>query len=432
MMKKTIFVSGVLLLTLSFLLLRRSEFNVEAAEIRQHLESAITQIETAQPGQIVYVTETSYRRPPPEYLEPSDPYHLPYSQIWADEQHIERWIQFDADNVITRWRNQVRDANGRITQELLYVHGVETNYFPQEGWATQFDQEASQYRDGRIALIEDFLAKDDLRRRINTTSGERSVLSIYGGSQYFEATDWDIEAGLLFFNSPFLADIAPISRTLRIDFDQETWMPVGQGVSVWDQEGQEHIATYVTLVRHEFLPATEAETIFHVEIPETAFADAFPTSSGTRSINNLSGIITFADYPIYGIQDPHSNFRLRSASLAIFDASQRSPTTLPGLLALEIGVELTYMTGENVLVIRQGPKEEMGSALRQLRPSWTLAERVMIKLGKETVPAWLLSTGSAPNVAYMVETNEVLLYIRGEDVEPELMLSFMEELMVFE
>jgi hypothetical protein len=431
-MKKAIFVSGVLLLILPFLLLRRSEFNVEAAEIRQYLESAITQIETAQPGQIVYITETSYRRPPPEYLEPSDPYHLPYSQIWADEEHIERWIQFDVENIITRWRTQVRDANGRITQELLYINGLETNYFPQEGWATQFDQEASQYRDGRIALIEDFLAKDDLRRRINMTPGERSVLSIYGDSQYFEGTDWDIEAGLLFFNSPFLADIAPISRTLRIDFDQETWLPVGQGVSVWDQEGQEHIATYITLVTHEFLPATEAETIFHVEIRETAFTHEYSIGSGTRWINNLSGIITFVDYPIYGIQDPHSKFRLRSASLAIFDPSQRSPATLPGLLAPEIGAELTYVTQEKVLVVRQGPKEEMGSALRQVRPSWTLAEHVMVQLGKETVPAWLLSSRNAPDVTYIIETNEMLLYIRGQEVEPELMLSFMEELTAFE
>jgi hypothetical protein len=74
----------------------------------------------------------------------------------------------------------------------------------------------------------------------------------------------------------------------------------------------------------------------------------------------------------------------------------------------------------------------MGSALRQVRPSWTLAEPVMVQLGKETVPAWLLSSRNAPDVTYIIETNEMLLYIRGQEVEPESMLSFMEELMAFE
>jgi hypothetical protein len=76
-MKKAMLLSGILVLILLVLLLRKSEPNVEAAEIRQHLETAMAQIETAQPGQIVYVVETSYRRPPPKHLEPSPIYqHL--------------------------------------------------------------------------------------------------------------------------------------------------------------------------------------------------------------------------------------------------------------------------------------------------------------------------------------------------------------------
>jgi hypothetical protein len=431
-MKKAMLLSGILVLILLVLLLRKSEPNVEAAEIRQHLETAMAQIETAQPGQIVYVVETSYRRPPPKHLEPSDPYHLPYTNIWQAEEHIERWVEFDEDNIITRWRTQARNDKDEITQDLLYTNGMEINYFPLEGRATRFEQEASPYRDGRLALIEDFLEQDDLWQRINITPGERSVLSIYADPQFFEGTDWDVETSLLFFNSPFLADIAPISRTIRIDFDPETWLPVGHGVSVWDQEGQEHIASYVTFVTHEILPATEAETVFHLEIPETAFSDTFSTSSGPRLVNNLSEITTLVNYPVYGIQDADSKFKLKSASLAVFDANEQPPTSLAGLLTPEIGVELSYVTEEKVLVVWQGPKEEIGGALRQMRPAWTMAEQITVQLGNENVTAWLLSTANATNVTYIIETNESLLYVKGQEVEHQLMLSFLEELRPFD
>lgn len=83
---RAFFVLTILLIILALIPLRSGNSRAEAAEAKRFLEAAVTQIEGAQPGQIVHVAEIKFNRAPPDYLEPVDPYHLPYSEIWRETE----------------------------------------------------------------------------------------------------------------------------------------------------------------------------------------------------------------------------------------------------------------------------------------------------------------------------------------------------------
>jgi hypothetical protein len=86
----------------------------EGREARQVLQTALAQIETPEPGQIVHLSYTLYHRGPPAGLEPGDPYHLPYEEIWPARQIEDTWLEIDAQGETVRWRTQLRSEDGEL------------------------------------------------------------------------------------------------------------------------------------------------------------------------------------------------------------------------------------------------------------------------------------------------------------------------------
>lgn len=245
-----------------------------AAETIQLLETARTRIEEAGPGQTVHISYVQSERTPSD-LEPIDPYHLSYAEIWPAQEFIDTWIEIDTDGTISRWRTQLRSVEGTLVQDLLFDNGTETDYFPQEGIAYRFAQETSLYRDDRLVLIEDFLAKDNLSRRANVTPNGQAVLSVYGGLEELGTQDGrlTVSEALVYQNRPFMADLALVSRAVRIDFDRSTLLPVGEAQVGWDEAGVEYIISYKSFLLHEILTPSEAEGVFQQQVPEQAFQD---------------------------------------------------------------------------------------------------------------------------------------------------------------
>ncbi|MEI2692271.1 MAG: hypothetical protein V9H69_22210 [Anaerolineae bacterium] len=250
----------------------------EGREARQVLQAVLAQIETPEPGQIVHLSYTWYHRGPPAGLEPADPYHLPYKEIWPVRQIEDTWLEVDAQGETVRWRTQLRSEEGELLQDLMFDHGIETDYSPQEDKAYRYAMQAGHFRDQRVALIEDFLEQESLFRRQTIALDGRSVMSVYAEAIDLEGSTWasqGIEAALLSFSRPFVADLQPRSQAMRLDFDLASFMLIGEARVVWDQAGAEHVVSYRTLSEPNFVSdgAAQADRVFRQEIPEHAFQE---------------------------------------------------------------------------------------------------------------------------------------------------------------
>lgn len=157
-------------------------WSLQSAQItkaRSLLQDALDRIETPTPGQIAHYTYQQFNRGPDPALEPADPYHKPYSEIWLAAEQIETWLEVGSDGKTTRWRTQSRHKDGRLLQDLYFDGAVETDYYPLDEFADQFPMEAGNFRDFRIALIEDFLLNERLVHKPNVSLDGSSILSVY-------------------------------------------------------------------------------------------------------------------------------------------------------------------------------------------------------------------------------------------------------------
>ncbi len=410
----------------------------EAADAHKLLESALMQIEVPQRGQVAHYTYAVYRRPPPRDLEPGDPYHLPYEDIWPTQEFEDTWLEIGPDGKTVRWRTQLRSADGEVLQDLLFDGEMETDYFPGEGRAMRFPGEAAVFRDDRVALIEDFLTNQALSRRQNRGLNDEQVLSVYTPAKEMPETQ-DVDEALSNLTRPFIADLKPVSYANRIDFDPVTLLPVGEAQIMWDASGSEHVITYRAFSKPEILSASpqETEAIFRQEIPEQAFQDSFSASVQAEIVRGIPEITKQVDYPIYalteGQSEPMAGLRLVAASLA-----QRDSATLPGFVqGIEFaatdgaGVVMTYANEGNTagLTLIQGATAAMRDALRQTRPTWSRAERATLRLGEEQVNVWkLLSNAGDGRLRYVVEAGETILYLDSRGLQEEQISGFLQQL----
>jgi len=273
--KFVLLISALLLVVFFSIFFLRAERPVEAAEPHQILETSRKRIEEAEPGQLIHIVYTTWVRPPPAGLEPEDPYHLSYANSWSTRETVGVWIEIGADGLITRWRTQVHSDEGELLQDLFFAEGIETDYFPRQGWASRFEEEVSRYEDERLVMIADFLAEADLSRRENVAIDGRDVLSIYKPIVLLgDEAGLTVSEALTYRQRPFIADLSLVSKAVRLDFDRETLLPAGKAEVGWDSAGEEHILSYRTFVGQEVLPATAAESVFDQQVPPNAFQDA--------------------------------------------------------------------------------------------------------------------------------------------------------------
>ncbi|HNS02324.1 MAG TPA: hypothetical protein PKM78_08085 [Anaerolineae bacterium] len=401
----------------------------EGREARQVLQTALAQIETPEPGQIVHLSYTLYHRGPPAGLEPGDLYHLPYEEIWPARQIEDTWLEIDAQGETVRWRTQLRSEAGELLQDLMFDHGVETDYSPQEDKAYRYAMQASPFRDERVALIEDFLEQEGLSRRQALAPDGRSVISVYTKAIDLDGATWvsqGIEAALLSFSRPFVADLQPRSQATRLDFDPASFAPIGEARVVWDRAGAEHVVSYRTLSEPDFVSdrAAQADTVFRQEIPEHAFQDSFSAPPGTRYLTALDQIVRHVDHPLYVLDDSTAPLQLVAASLTIPDSSHPGPGFLQDIefaAALGVGVQTIYVSEDDTarLTVVQGPLGPMRDTLRQTRPTWTQAERIQIGLGDNQVVAWELIGLDPDQVRYVIEAGDTILHLNGQGMAAE-------------
>lgn len=398
---------------------------VEAARAKQLLETGLAEIEVPQPGQTVHYSYTLYQRVPPPELEPADPYHEPYSEIWPAKEFVDTWLQIGPDGKTMRWRTQLRNTKGELLQDLVFNGTEEIDYFPREGRAFRTPKEADVFRDNRVALIEDFLQNEQLSRRQGMSIEGQPVLSVYTEAKQLGKSQ-SVEEALLNLNRPFIADLKPVSLASRIDFDTSTLLPIGEAQVVWDHAGAEHIISYRTFSDPEILPDEMSQTnaMFRQEIPEQAFQDSFSfVSPGTRVITNLSQIAEYVDYPIYALLDPTSALRLATASLSIPDTAHPLPGFVRGIeiaATLGSGVQTIYVSRNDTahLSIIQGPAEDIRTALQNSRPIWTQAEQIQVWFGARQVSAWLLMSSETDRLRYVIEADDTLLYVDSQGLTP--------------
>ena len=128
------------------------------------LTSARDQLIAPQPGQIIELSSTIWRRPPPARLELSDPYHAPFTLLWPVLQEETRWIELDADGNMIRWRTQLRNEAGQLQQELLFVDGIETVFSARDQHLDSYPSQIFPFHDQRQVLIDAFLQESTLQQ----------------------------------------------------------------------------------------------------------------------------------------------------------------------------------------------------------------------------------------------------------------------------
>lgn len=399
--------------------------SVQADNGRELLQAALQQIQEGKPGQILHVSYTVYSRTPPADLEPIDPYHLPYAQIWPAKEIEETWLEIDERGKVTRWRTQLRSMDGELLQDLLFDGVMETDYFVKDGRAIQFPGEAADFRDERIALIQDFFQRAHLSRSENLSPDGSLVLSVYTESvdiQSSSQSQLSIEEALLNFSRPFIADLKPVSTTNRIDFDPATLLPVGTGQIVWDSLGAEHVVSYRTFSQPTILSVTDVDTkaIFRQEIPAEAFQNTFSLPAATQ-LTTFDQLTQQVHYPVYGLPESAPDWKLVSASFNPSMHGSAAPAFLRGIdLAASsgVGAQTIYTNHDNsaTLFVVQGPTADIRHVLRQTMPTWLKSERIQLFLGDEQFPAWVLIGQENSRIRYVIEADDTIVYVDGRGV----------------
>jgi hypothetical protein len=420
-------IGAALLLTLLV-----SVSSARALETRQLLETGLARIDIPEPGDIVHYSYLIYERMPPQELEPKDPYHKPYAEIWETVQFEETWLEIGQDGKTVWWRTQLRNADGDLIQDLMFDGKTETDYFPFDFMANRFPQETSAFRDDRAALIEDFLNNEDLSRHDRIDLDGKPVIAIYAKERDLKGSTWmtqSIEEALSSFPHPFVVDLTPVATAIRIDFSPSDLVPVGLASVVFDKQGNETIVSYRTLSDGAILTDAEAESagIFDQGVPEKAFSGTLSLDSNAN-LTSLDLIIETVDFTLFAIPDATEDTELTSASF--------NPAGTPGTVpisyqtiqfadALGVGVNLIYSSGQGTVSLMQGPTDELGALLHQTVPSWVRADYSTLSVGEESYTAWELVGLDANQRQFIIETGETLIYVNSYGLTREQLIEFL-------
>lgn len=90
---------------------------------------------------------------PPHNLEPGDPYHRSYEDMWSSEEVEETWIEVGVDGKIARWRAKLFNKEGILLQDLMFDGVTEVGYFVSEGRAYRSPTKAEVFRDEQVMLL---------------------------------------------------------------------------------------------------------------------------------------------------------------------------------------------------------------------------------------------------------------------------------------
>jgi hypothetical protein len=424
----------IAVLTLAFFIQPRISTGVQAKDV---LEQAQSNLILPGPNQVIHYSYKLYRRVPPVTLEPSDPYHKPYNELWSETQFEDSWIQVGSTGQVERWRVQLRNADGTLIQDLMFDGSHEVDYFLEEGRAEKYPADSSIFRDNRIALVEDFLNKNGLFRKEGLGLEGQSVISVYTEPITIEASQ-NIDEALLSLLSPFVADLQPTSRQERIDFDPNTIMPVGLATVVLDDIGNEHIISYRTLSEPEMIPTSsdQLDGIFTQTIPEDAFKQEHDFSTGTNTVTDIKLIAEAFEVPFYVSDNSNDEIELVNSSFVLNQTAGEIPLFIQGISnALKSGIvaQSTYANENNKaqISIFQGPTDKFTHMLEEAAPSWTYAEHEKIEIGTSAYSTWKMNDAQTGKRIYVVDTGQTLLYIEATSMEPEQVEDFLKTLKVF-
>jgi hypothetical protein len=422
----------LMLLLLSAIVISSQIFSsVQASESERLIMEALPQIQVAQPGQIVKYSYSTFNRMPPLQLEPRDPYHRPYKELWSSYETQESWIEIGADNKIARWRTKLFNQEGVLLQDLLFDGVNETGYFLLEERAYRSPTEGGVYRDEQVVLLEMFRKSVEASPRKTTDVNGESVLSVYTKAKSMTGSPQEVQSALLSLSRPFIADLKLTSLANRIDFSPSTHLPIGDGEVVVDQTGVEHIISYRKLIAKEIIIAEGAqnEALFTQTIPQQAFSESIDVSLHVQTIVGMDNILKAVTYPVYDLAgDGETSLKQVAASLVIPNDDYSPPQTMRGILWVPSygpGINTVYTDNTIVVSIIQGRTAEMQTVFQQTPPHWINAEQANLLLGQQQVPVWILSPLEADRKYYVVEAGETLLYIDSQGLSTEQLANFL-------
>ena len=392
------------------------------------LLSALSKLETPESGQVVYSVYELYDRTPPESLEPSDPYHLPFKDFWFSKTIVHQWLEIGDNGLVSRWRTKLLDDKGQLLQDLMFDGTNETdyfaNYFANKKRVIRSPRDKFPFIPDRKGFIEYYLKQDKVRLRSSVLEGH-SVNSIYEESRPLHITT-DVESNLLSYSNPFVVDLKPQSLSGRIDFDPLTNLPLRQATVVIDSLGAEQVISYRTFPEPQVLSHSEYDPniLFRQEIPDSVLAsEASESYTPLKALTTLDGINQYVDYPLYTYQSTSdAQLELVATDLTLPDstlANTQFPQEIELASALGIGPEEIYTVKGNEparFLVIQGPADEMRSLLQQTKPVWTLASQTTIRFDGQEVIAWELTTAKSDQIIYIIEKGSTIIYVKSTGI----------------
>jgi hypothetical protein len=405
--------------------------------VNARLEHAAQQIaaETLTPGQVAYFKYTERVRIPPAHLEPPDPYHLPYSAIWMEEQVVESWVEIGEGQHVLRWRTLVRNPQGEVQQDNLFDGMTESTYFPAQGYAVRLETTADQYIDPRTLYIQEFLNNASLHRVITADPQGNKIIRVYTAPQPLENT-LSVDEALHNHLRPFVADLDLATIGKRIDFDEATSTPLREATVYFDQHGAETIASSQQIVAPTILDPTDAQrkAIFAQTVPPEAYDGGIDFSHVARNVTELQEIFQATAYAVYGLIDVSDAWELKTTVLRVRKDGYIPPASFWGVEFIPLvgtGVHTTYSHlthPEKSLLLIQGDIAEMQSALQQTVPQWTKSSPHQILLANDVVPGWIMWTdGEAASMA-VLELSDSLLYVRSKGLARDELQAWLQHL----
>ncbi|GAB4582055.1 MAG: hypothetical protein Fur0022_48080 [Anaerolineales bacterium] len=399
----------------------------KAEQARELLNMGLTQIKDPVPGQIIRYSYIQYWRTPPLDLEPADPYHQPFSEIWPSKQFVDSWVEVNEDGYIVRSRTQLRSEDGTLLQDLYFWDGMQTDYFPLEIRADSYKvDEQELFIDQRKISIEAFLQGENLVREEGYSIDGKPVFSVYGDK--VAVIQENIGEALVKGIHPFIADLEPVFQVKRLDFDPETSLAIGEANVILDKNGNEQIVAYQTFLEPEIVPADQINDLFALQIPEHAFRveGSIPMEI---VLNGLEEIAQYVAYPIYEIQNEPGSLILESATLTIPKADDVTPGFMKGIEfapALGKGMMSIYVgEQEKKLTLIQGAVEDMQEMLSETQLTWINSDKLQMKILNTEVGAWKLTGLDPSQQRFVIEMGETLIYIEANHLDEQTLLNLI-------
>ena len=442
----------VLLVSLVFAVNGIWSQNTPTAEAARLVQQATASLIVPKPGQIAHYMYSTYSRVPPAMLEPTDPYHMPYKDIWTENGVIEKWLEIGTDGTLKRWHTKLFSASGKLLQELASDGLNEVDYFVQRGQAFESPVTKPQtFVDDRVDFYNRFVVEQHLEQHVSLNMDRKQVLSVYTSHRTF-STVISVKDSLLNFDTPFISDLQPVSMDLRLDFDPTTLTAIGYAEVAYDHFGAEHILSYRSLSNPDIISPTDntdVAALFDVKLPTginpIASNDANSPQPATpgNTMTDLATIARSVTFPIYGLPASDRNFHLVSTDYLLPSADKILPQELLAIdfaSAIGAGVRTVYIVpnaSQNMadplqtLSFIQGPQTSMLKSLQSTRPTWTESHVEHFLLAGQDASAWVMPDGrDNRKVKYVVQGPTTLIYIDTVGVPDDQVQSILSELVL--